>query len=222
MDTGDMRTLLQGYLNELAWAGGLSKETIMGHITERDDDLRTMIEEYIPEGTYEDAFSVMTLIPEQAWQDSQGDQWRGAATQYPKDVETGFAESPVARKEEQDGIVGRGGYTSPADQSSSTANPSSSHRSGQQGQTPHSGQPGDGAGRKERAGSQDSGVFPASGPAPDDPDARYQGMASFGQGERGAAGYQDHGYSEAETIPPDDSQSSKSADRPSKADDTSS
>ncbi|MGH9586886.1 MAG: dienelactone hydrolase family protein [Acidobacteriaceae bacterium] len=56
-----------------------------------------------------------------------------------------------------------------------------------------SGKPGGGAGRKDEVGK--SGVYPASGPYPED-DAEWRGQASWGQGERGAAGYEDHGGSE--------------------------
>ncbi len=61
------------------------------------------------------------------------------------------------------------------------------------GQSQSSGRPGGGQGRKETV--KGSGVFPASGPMPDE-DAEAQGMASWGQGERGAKGYKDHGESE--------------------------
>ncbi len=63
-----------------------------------------------------------------------------------------------------------------------------------------SGMPGDGKGRRDEVGK--SGVYPASGPLPDDPNARYQGEASWGQGDRGAAGYQDSGTSEIHPINP--------------------
>jgi len=56
-----------------------------------------------------------------------------------------------------------------------------------------SGEPGGGKGRKDVV--KGSGVYPASGPLPNE-DAPAQGMASWGQGERGAKGYQDHGGSE--------------------------
>lgn len=175
MDTGDMRAMLRNYLAELTWTNGLGKDAILRHVAERDDDLGIMIEEYIPEGTYTSPFRVMTLIPDQAWQDAQGDTWRGPSSLDPAEVESGFSDSPVAGMERQNGTP-----------------------------TKHAaGQPGGGAGRKERAGSQEHGVFPASGPLPDDPDARYQDMASFGQGERGAAGYEDHGDSETQVTPPD-------------------
>lgn len=40
-----------------------------------------------------------------------------------------------------------------------------------------------------------SGVYPASGPLPEE-DAPIRGQMEWGQGERGAAGYKDHGSSE--------------------------
>ncbi len=60
-------------------------------------------------------------------------------------------------------------------------------------QSKSSGRTSSGRGRKETV--KGSGVYPASGPLPDE-DAEAQGMASWGQGERGAEGYQDHGSSE--------------------------
>lgn len=63
-----------------------------------------------------------------------------------------------------------------------------------------SGLPGDGKGRIEQPGR--SGVYPASGPPPPDPNALARGMASWGQGERGAAGYEDHGDSEVIAMAP--------------------
>jgi hypothetical protein len=73
----------------------------------------------------------------------------------------------------------------------------------QSGSVPRGGNPGDGAGRTYDPESRHSGVFPVSGPPPDDPNATFQGMASFGQGERGAAGFQDSGQSEIFTMPPE-------------------
>ena len=56
-----------------------------------------------------------------------------------------------------------------------------------------SGMPGGGRGRVDRVGG--SGVYPASGPWPEE-DAPVQGEPSWGQGERGSAGYEDSGESE--------------------------
>lgn len=61
-----------------------------------------------------------------------------------------------------------------------------------------SGMPGGGRGRVDRVGR--SGVYPASGPWPDQ-NAPVQGEASWGQGDRGAAGYQDSGRSEIPMQP---------------------
>ena len=72
------------------------------------------------------------------------------------------------------------------------------------GPTPSAGNPGDGAGRIEVTGSRHAGVWPASGPPPDNPDVLIREQASFGQGARGAAGYEDSGQSEVFPIPPDD------------------
>jgi hypothetical protein len=71
------------------------------------------------------------------------------------------------------------------------------------------GMPGDGAGRKEKPGK--SGVYPMSGPLPEDADAPLEDMASWGQGERGAAGRKDHGESEVMTMPPDSTSESSEA-----------
>ncbi|MGE5138271.1 MAG: hypothetical protein ACM3JD_02310 [Rudaea sp.] len=56
-----------------------------------------------------------------------------------------------------------------------------------------SGSPGGGAGRVEQV--RGSGVYPASGPLPEE-NAPYKGEESWGQGQRGEAGYGDSGDSE--------------------------
>jgi hypothetical protein len=61
-----------------------------------------------------------------------------------------------------------------------------------------SGMPGGGRGRRDKVGG--SGVYPSSGPLPEE-NAPVQGEASWGQGERGATGYEDSGRSEL-NIPP--------------------
>ncbi len=60
-----------------------------------------------------------------------------------------------------------------------------------------SGQPGGGAGRVEDV--RGSGVYPASGPLPEN-NAPYRGQMSFGQGERGKSGYYDSGDSEITDV----------------------
>jgi hypothetical protein len=83
------------------------------------------------------------------------------------------------------------------------ANARQRDQSNTSGNVPRGGNPGDGAGRTYDPESRHSGVFPVSGPPPDDPNATFQGMASFGQGERGVAGFQDSGQSEIFTMPPE-------------------
>ncbi len=62
-----------------------------------------------------------------------------------------------------------------------------------------SGQPGGGAGRRDEVGG--SGVYPVSGPHPDDPNTPIRDQASWGQGDRGAEGYNDSGTSEVFYMP---------------------
>ncbi len=59
------------------------------------------------------------------------------------------------------------------------------------------GMPGDGAGRREDV--RGSGVYPMSGPLPEE-DAPVETEAAWGQGASGPAGYDDSGTSEV--IPP--------------------
>jgi hypothetical protein len=134
-----------------------------------------------------------------------------------ENVETGFEQSPVGQDEHtqdtQRRQASRGSSASSSGGSGQQAGGSQPGKSGgsaQRGQStgsgdnrPRGGMPGDGAGRVENPGTQHAGVWPASGPLPDDPNARFQGMASFGQGDRGAAGYQDSGRSEIFTMPPE-------------------
>lgn len=76
---------------------------------------------------------------------------------------------------------------------------------GGQAQSSQSGNPGGGRGRVDQVGG--SGVYPASGPWPNE-NAPVQGESSWGQGERGAAGYQDSGSSEL-NIKPEEGQPKK-------------
>jgi hypothetical protein len=63
-----------------------------------------------------------------------------------------------------------------------------------------SGVPGDGAGRVDETGH--SGVWPATGPTPDE-ELPYQPAGSWGQGAAGGAGYEDSGSSELHPEGPD-------------------
>lgn len=99
MDTSEMQELLRGYLSEMDWSGGATKDDLMGHLVGRDDALRTMVNLYVPEGTYPTSDAVLTLIPAQAWEDVQGDDWRGAESQYVEDVPTHFQDGPAGKDE---------------------------------------------------------------------------------------------------------------------------
>ena len=97
MDTSEMRELLRGYLSELDWTGGATKDDLMSHLAGRDDALRTMVNQYVAEGTYQNLDEVFSVIPVQAWQDVQRDAWRGAESQYEADVPSHFQEGPVGQ-----------------------------------------------------------------------------------------------------------------------------
>jgi hypothetical protein len=93
-----MQELLQGYLSELDWAGGgVTKDDILRQLSGRDDTLRTMVNEYVAEGTYPDIAAVMSVLPAQAWQDAQGDAWRGAGGLLAEDTVTHYQESPAGQ-----------------------------------------------------------------------------------------------------------------------------
>lgn len=105
-DASEMHDLLRRYLGELDWSRGITKDDMMQLLVERDDALATMVNEYIAEGTYSDIDEVMNLIPDQAWQDVQGDEWRGPEIQFVEDVETHFSESRVAELEQDNSPTG--------------------------------------------------------------------------------------------------------------------
>jgi hypothetical protein len=90
MDTSELRELLHGYLAELDWGGGVTKDDIMAHLAGRDDTLRTMLNEYMAEGMYATLDDVLNIIPSQAWQNAQGLEWRGPDTLLPEDVPSNF------------------------------------------------------------------------------------------------------------------------------------
>ena len=99
VDTSEMRELMQGYFGELDWSGGATKDALVAHLAGRDEALRTMVNEYVAEGTYQNLDDVMNVLPEQAWQSVQGDTWRGPESQYVEDVPSHFAEGPVGQDE---------------------------------------------------------------------------------------------------------------------------
>src|SRR5215213_3564475 len=99
VDTSEMRELLQGYFDELDWTGGTTKDALVAHLAGRDEALRTMVNQYVAEGTYQNLDEVMNVLPEQAWQSVQGDTWQGPESQYVEDVPSHFAEGPVGQAE---------------------------------------------------------------------------------------------------------------------------
>ena len=99
MDSSGMRELLQGYLAELDWSGGATRDQVVGHLVERDAALATMVNEYVATGTYKDADHLTTVIPEEAWQNVQGDAWRGGANLDPADVPSNFRDGATDRAE---------------------------------------------------------------------------------------------------------------------------
>ncbi len=69
----------------------------MAHLAGRDEALRTMINQYVAEGDYQNVDAVLNVIPNQAWQDVQGDAWQGAQSQYARDVPSHFQEGAVGQ-----------------------------------------------------------------------------------------------------------------------------
>src|SRR5215207_2419026 len=62
VDTSEMRELLQGYFGELDWTGGATKDALVAHLAGRDEALRTMVNEYVAEGTYQNLEDVMNVL----------------------------------------------------------------------------------------------------------------------------------------------------------------
>lgn len=145
-----MRELLQGYLSELDWSDGATKDDLMAHLAGRDDALRTMVDRYVAEGTYPDPDHVISVIPAQAWQDVQGDAWRGAESQYTEDVDSHFREGPVGQEERD---VYRTGGSAPS-------TPGFGRSAGATGGASGGGEAGGGAGPGNAAGGMGSGDTP--------------------------------------------------------------
>lgn len=97
VDERGMRELLRGYLSEMDWSGGATKAAVNAHLVERDRALATMVNEYVAEGSYRDADHLLTVIPEEAWQSVQGDNWQGSETQFVEDVPSHFQDGPAGR-----------------------------------------------------------------------------------------------------------------------------
>lgn len=118
MDKRDMRGWLDDHLNQLDWGEGLSKAELVLAV-EDDEALRNLIGQYVVEGYYRTTVEVLNVIPEQAWQDAQGDAWHGGETYDIAGMESGFLESPVAR-DRPEGQHASGQMASPQGESSAT------------------------------------------------------------------------------------------------------
>lgn len=94
-----MQELLQGYLGELDWTNGATKDDLISHLAGRDEALRTMVNQYVAEGTYQNLDDLMNVLPAQAWQSVQGDTWRGPESQFVEDMPSHFTEGPVGQDE---------------------------------------------------------------------------------------------------------------------------
>ena len=98
MDSGVTRSRLVSLLQDASWADGVSKQDIV-NMVQRDDALHTLIEEYLPEERFTALDDVLTRIPVQAWQDVQGDDWRGAESEEAGASASLFREGAAARDE---------------------------------------------------------------------------------------------------------------------------
>jgi len=78
MDEGDMRARFEQLLSGLDWTKGVSKQEMLDTLG-GDAALYTLVEEYVADEPWPSLARVLDVIPEQAWQDSQGDVWRGGA-----------------------------------------------------------------------------------------------------------------------------------------------
>lgn len=98
MDSGVMRSRLESMLQDASWQDGVAKQDLLGMV-QRDDALHTLVEEYVPDERFTSLDEVLTRIPVQAWQDAQGDEWRGAESEEAGASASHFPDSPVARDE---------------------------------------------------------------------------------------------------------------------------
>lgn len=78
MDEGDMQIRFKQTLSGMDWAKGVTKQAMLDKLG-NDAALYTLVEEYVADETWLSLDRVLDVIPEQAWQDSQGDVWRGGA-----------------------------------------------------------------------------------------------------------------------------------------------
>lgn len=79
MDEGKIRIIFADQIAECDWAGGVTKDDILGALAGYPS-LQEVVIQYIVDETYHSQGEFMTLIPEQAWQDAQGGEWHGGET----------------------------------------------------------------------------------------------------------------------------------------------
>jgi hypothetical protein len=97
MDEGDLKFLFMDELSKLDWGQGLDKIEIYDELQDYEP-LQILVAQYVADGTYSTAEEVCLLIPEQAWQDAQGDgEWHGGQVQDIPGMESHFREGPVGR-----------------------------------------------------------------------------------------------------------------------------
>lgn len=98
MDEHDMRTELNERLEALDWSRGVTKTALIAQLAD-NETLTRIIGQYLSDGTYFSARDVLSIVPEQAWQDAQGGVWRGGDLPDAAAAQTTFTESPVAARE---------------------------------------------------------------------------------------------------------------------------
>ncbi len=96
MDAKDMRELMAERLREVDWGTGVGRVDLLERVA-YDESLRNVIGQYVPEGVYLNATAVLDVIPAQAWQDAQGDLWRGGTSAAVAPDRSQFLEGPVGQ-----------------------------------------------------------------------------------------------------------------------------
>jgi len=94
MDATEMREALVALMNGMDWSEGADKSALLRQVA-GDEALTRIVDDYVAEGQYKDAEHVLTVIPVQAWQDAQGDVWRGASTLH--EIEGPGSDNPALR-----------------------------------------------------------------------------------------------------------------------------
>ena len=96
MDEAEMRELLDGYLRDVDWGRGLTKAELVG-LVQDDQALHNLLGQYLADQTFHSQAEALQLIPAQAWQDAQGDAWRGGEVHDMAGLPSHFLEGPVGQ-----------------------------------------------------------------------------------------------------------------------------